>query len=80
MAGDLTEGLELRCSLCRAIADACSVCGMTLNVGEVRCVHGEHHHAGCETAHRRKRTIAADPERRRIQPARGAALYVEELE
>jgi hypothetical protein len=52
--GDLTEGLELRCSRCRAIADVCSVCGDALGVGEVRCAPEGHHHEHCEDERRRR--------------------------
>jgi hypothetical protein len=53
---DLTVGLELRCSQCRAIVDACSVCGAGLGVGVARCAmkeHAGHHHESCDAERRR---------------------------
>lgn len=52
--GDLTEGLELRCSRCRAVVEACSVCSDPLIVGEVHCARETHHHAHCDAEHRRR--------------------------
>jgi hypothetical protein len=59
--GDFTEGLELRCSRCRGVAERCTVCGRLLNVGAVRCaVDGGHHHEACD-AERRRRLLGVAP-------------------
>jgi len=55
--GDLTEGLELRCSQCRSIVESCSVCGAGLGVGVARCAmkdHAGHHHESCEAERKRR--------------------------
>lgn len=56
-AADLTEGLELRCSKCRAVVDACSVCHGSLGVGAARCAMmdgGDHHHESCDAERKRR--------------------------
>jgi hypothetical protein len=61
--GDLTEGLELRCSQCREIVHACSVCGAGLGVGGARCAMKEdagHHHESCDAERRRRILLGAE--------------------
>jgi hypothetical protein len=55
--GDLTEGLELRCSQCRGIVETCAVCGAGLGVGVARCAMKDgagHHHESCDAERKRR--------------------------
>jgi len=53
----MLEDLELRCSMCRAVVSACSVCGGELGAGVARCTRrddGKHHHERCDDERRRR--------------------------